>query len=180
MADCYLSVPTSGRGLLEVEAVEVGGPTNAGKIAALNSTGRWDVSMMPVDIQPNTDTTGICGTTSLTAGMFVNFYDAAGIKSVRPADATDNTKPAHGFVLTGYTVGQSVTVYLPGSKNTQIPLGSFVAADVSKVLYLSTSGGVTLTRPTTVGACEQSLGHIVNVGSVVTVAFNPSTIITLG
>jgi hypothetical protein len=121
--------------------------------------------------------TGVCGATALTAGMFVNLYDVAGIKTVRPADVTDNTKPAHGFVRAGATIGQTATVYMVGNQNAMIPLGAFVAADVGKALYLGTAGGVTLTRPTT--GYEQALGVVVNVGSTITSSFAPGLGVTL-
>lgn len=164
----------SGRGIQETQATTSGGAGNEGKIPALDpTTGLLNVNMMPTGIGPDTDNAGICGTTSLTAGMYVNFYDNAGVKTVRPADSTDATKPAHGFVLAGYTVGQTVTVYFPGQNNNRIPVGSFVAADVGKALYLATAGGVTTTRPTTTGNLDQELGVIDDVASVVSSAFAP-------
>lgn len=166
-------------GFQEVTPAQAGGVGHAGEIPALNAiTGLLDVTMMPVGVGPDTDTTGICGATSLTAGMYVNFYDNAGTKTVRPADNTDNTKPAHGFVLAGFTVGQTVTVYM-GGLNNLIPVGSYVAADVGKPLMLSTSGGVTTTHPTTTGELDQQLGVIDNVGATVSSNFSPLTPVTV-
>jgi len=168
----YLARLMTGRGDTEVVAAQLGGASYAGQIPALDATtGLLAVSMMPSGVGPDTDTSGVCSATALTAGMYVNIYNAGGVKTVRPADATDNTKPAHGFVLAGFTVGQTVTVYMQGAQNTVIPVGAYVAADVGKALYLSTSGGVTTTRPSTTGNYEQYLGDIVNVGSTVSSAF---------
>jgi len=169
----------SGPGDQEVIPAQAGGVAHAGEIPALDATtGLLDVSMMPVGIAPEIDNTGICGATSLTAGMFVNIYDNAGTKTVRPADRTDNTKPAHGFVLAGFTVGQTVIVYLPGQLNNLIPVASFVAADAGKPLYLSTSGAVVRTRPTVTGNLDQQIGVVLNVGTTVSACFIPSTSIT--
>ena len=176
----FLSRVAGVLGLSEVTAAQLGGASYAGQIPALNATtGLLDTSMMPVGIGPDVDTGGLCGATALTAGMYVNFYNSGGVKTVRPADATDNTKPAMGFVLAGYTVGQTVTVYLSGSLNNLIPVGAYTAADVGKPIYLSTSGGVTETRPTTTGNLDQQLGFIDNVGTTVTSNFDMTTLITV-
>ena len=168
---------TSGRGEIEYVPVQTATP---GGIPGLDpTTGLLALAQMPTGIGPDTDSSGVCGTTALTAGMFVNIYNNGGTKTVRPADATDNTKPAHGFVISGYTVGQAVTVYLTGARNTVIPVGAFAAADVGKALYLSTSGGVTTTRPSAAGALEQYLGDIADVGTTVTADFTPGREITV-
>ena len=170
----------SGAGLQETAATTTGGVAYAGQIPALDpTTGLLAVSMMPVGLGPDIDNTGICGATALTAGMLVNFYNNAGIKTVRPADSTDNTKPAHGFVLAGFTVGQTVTVYLPGELNNLIPVGSFVAASVGSALYLGTSGAVTATRPTTTGNMDQAVGFVDSVGATVSSTFAPTVMITV-
>ncbi len=162
----------TGAGLQETQATTAGGSGNEGKIPALDpTTGLLAVTMMPSGIGPDTDTSGVCGSTSLTAGMYVNFYNVAGVKTVRPADSTDATKPAQGFVLAGYTSSQPVTVYLNGQNNL-IPVGSFVAADVGKALYLGTNGAVTLTRVSTTGNYDQQLGYIDNVGAAVSSNFD--------
>lgn len=170
----------NGVGFQEITATTSGGPSYAGQIPALDgTTGLLNINMMPTGIGPEIDNTGICGTTSLTAGMYINFYDDAGTKKVRPADKTDNTKPAHGFILGGFTAGQTVTVYLANQRNTAIPLGSFVAADAGKPLYLSTNGAVVLTRPTVTGNLEHVVGIVENIGTTVTSSFLPQTPITI-
>jgi hypothetical protein len=162
----------TGAGLQETSASTNGGVAYTGQIPALDpTTGLLNVNMMPVGIGPDTDNTGLCSATALTAGMFVNFYNVGGVKTVRPADSTDATKPAHGFVLAGFTVGQTVTVYL-GGMNNLIPVGAYVAADVGKPLYLGTSGGVTTTRVATTGNFDQQLGYIDNVGATVSCNFD--------
>ena len=166
-------------GWQEVIPAQSGGPSFAGQIPALDATtGTLALSMMPAGIGPDLDTGGICGTSALTAGMYVNFFNASGVKTVRPADNTDNTKPAHGFVVSGFTVGQTVVVYLPGAANTVIPVGSYVASDVGKPIYLGTNGATTLTRPSTTGNLDQQLGIIDNVGTTVSSMFEPLAPVT--
>jgi len=175
----FLTRLLSGAGLQEVTPAQAGGVGHAGEIPALNATtGLLDTSMMPVGIGPDTDTSGVCGATSLTAGMYVNFYNVSGVKTVRPADSTDNTKPAHGFVLAGYSASASVTVYM-GGLNNLIPVGSYVAADVGKALYLGTAGAVTTTRVTTTNNLDQQLGVIDDVGTTVSSNFIPAIGITV-
>ena len=176
----FLTRVAANLGLTEITAAQVGGVGTAGQIPALNATtGLLDVSMMPVGIGPDVDNTGVCGGTALTAGMLVNFYDATGTKTVRPADSTDNTKPAHGFVLAGYVTAATVTVYLPGALNNLIPLGTFAAADVGKPLYLGTAGASTKTRVSTTGNFDQQVGFVDNVGTTVSSNFDPLLGITI-
>ena len=179
-AQKFLTRVAANLGLTEITATTNGGPSYTGQIPALDpTTGLLNVNMMPVGIGPDTDNTGTCGATSLTAGMLVNFYNNVGVKTVRPADSTDNTKPAHGFVLAGYTVGQTVTVYLNGALNNLIPLGSFAAADVGAPLYLGAAGVSTKTRVSTTGNFDQQVGFVDNVGATVESNFNPITGITI-
>jgi hypothetical protein len=81
---------------------------------------------------------------------------------------TDNTKPAQGFVLASYASSATATVYLAGV-NTAIPVGTYVAADVGKPVFLSTSGGTTLTPPSTTGNLLQQVGWVDVVGTTVSV-----------
>ena len=105
---------------------------------------------------------------TLTAGQWVNVYNNAGTANVRPADSTDATKPVHGFVLAGVASTATSTVYL-GGPNTVIPVGSFVAADLGKPVFLSTSGATTLTAPSTTGNLLQQVGWVDAVGTTVIV-----------
>lgn len=110
---------------------------------------------------------------TLTAGQWVNIYNNAGTANCRPADSTDATKPAQGFVLAGYASTAPATVYLVGA-NTLIPVGAYAAADVGKPVFLSTAGGTTLTPPTTTGNLLQQVGWVDAVGATVTVNFTNS------
>jgi len=180
-AQKFLQRNPSGSGLAENTASTSGGAGNEGKIPALDpTTGLLNINMMPVGIGPEVDASGVCGATSLTAGMYVNFYNNGGTKTVQPADNSDATKPAHGFVLAGYSVGQTVTVYLPSQTNNLIPVGSFVAADIGKPLYLGTSGAATLTRLASgTGKLDQQVGEVDSVGAAVSSCFKPEAGIVL-
>jgi hypothetical protein len=180
-AQKFIQRNPSGSGLAENTATTSGGAGNEGKIPALDpTTGLLNVNMMPTGLGPEIDTGGICGATSLTAGMLVNMYDNAGQKTVRPADNTDATKPPHGFVLAGYSTSDPVTVYLPSQRNTAIPVGAFVAADVGKPLYLGTAGAVTLTRLASgTGKLDIQVGEVDAVGATVTSCFKPGDPIVL-
>ena len=119
-------------------------------------------------------TTTAVASATLTAGQWVNFHNVAGAKNCRPADMTDATKPAQGFVLAGFASAATATVYLYGI-NTVIPVGAYAAADVGKPVFLSTAGGTTLTPPTTTGNLLQQVGWVDTVGATVTVNFTNSS-----
>jgi len=82
------------------------GAGDANKIPSLDSTGKLDMTMMPVGLGAETDS--IVASENLAAGDMVNFWNSTGIK-VRKADASSN-KPAHGFVLAAVTSGENATV----------------------------------------------------------------------
>lgn len=136
--------------LTEVEAlVTSAGAGSAGKIVALDGTGRLDSSVMPVGL--GADTASIEASEALAAGDFVNIHNATGAK-VRKADATTAGKQAHGFVLAAVSSGATATVYFEGT-NTQVT--SQTPGDV----FLSTTpGAATSTAPSASGNVVQRLG----------------------
>lgn len=139
--------------LTEVAASQVSaGAGDAGKIPALDSTGKLDASMMPVGVAAATVV--ITASEALSAGDFVNVWNSAGNFRVRKADGSASGKEAHGFVLAAVSNGASATVYFPGEENTQ------VAGATPGPVYLSdtTAGGFTSTAPTTSGHVVQRLG----------------------
>ncbi len=139
--------------LKEVAAIQsTTGASDAGKIPALDSAGLLDISMMPVGV--GAEVVVAASSESLTAGDFVNLYNNAGTINVRKADATNNTKPADGFVLANVTSPANATVYLISAINTAVS-GLTVGADY----YLSTTpGSVTSTAPSSSGNIVQRLG----------------------
>lgn len=128
------------------------GAGDAGKIPALDTAGLLDISMMPVGV--GAEVVVAASSENLVAGNFVNLYDNAGTINVRKADATNNTKPADGFVLSGVTSPANATVYLISAKNTAVS-----ALTVGVDYYLATTaGGVTATAPSASGNIIQRLG----------------------
>jgi hypothetical protein len=155
--------------LAEQEAkVSSAGAGDAGKIVALDGSGRLDNSVMPVGI--GADTASIEASENLSAGDFVNLHDSSGPK-VRKADAS-NGRRADGFVLASVTSGQNATVYFEGS-NTGLS-----SLTVGATYYLSGSspGAATATAPSTSGHIVQELGRS---RSATAISFEPGQPITL-
>jgi hypothetical protein len=121
-----------------VQAVVVGGISNAFKIAALDSTGRWDVSMMPVGIAP--ETVDCKAKEALDAGDFVNLVLDEGELKAQKADCSNGREP-DGFVLSAVNMGATGKVYCEGN-NTAL-----TGMTIGAIQYLSTAGDRTETAP---------------------------------
>lgn len=126
--------------------------TVANAIAAMDSTGRLDIGMMPVGVGAEVT---VCVTSeNLVAGNFVNLYLNGGVITARKADATTNGKQANGFTLANVTSPASATIFRISNTNTALS-GLTIGSDY----YLSTTaGGVTTTPPSTAGNIVQYLG----------------------
>jgi hypothetical protein len=138
--------------LKEVLAIATSaGAADAGKLARLDGSGRFDNSLMPVGL--GAETKVIQASENLAAGDFVNVHVVTGAVRVRKADAS-NGRVAHGFVLSSVTSGQNATVYY-GNLNTGVS-----GLTIGDELYLSgsTAGAVTATPPSTAGHTVQRLG----------------------
>lgn len=128
------------------------GAGDAGKIPALDASGKLDTSMMPTGI--GADTAAIATSESLSAGDLVNIWDDTGA-AVRKADATTN-KPAHGFVLAAFTHPTTATVYFEGS-NTG------VTGLTPGIQFLQTTAGTAgATAPSGAGNIVQRVGVAVS------------------
>lgn len=137
--------------LAEVEAIQSSaGAGDAGKIAALDAAGRFSTTMMPVGIGP--DVKEVEAAEALVAGNLINFYDDSGTMKARKADCS-NGRRAHGFVLSGFDSAATATVYLDSSINTAL-----AALTSGTIYYLSTSGAVSDTAPSTAGYLSQEVG----------------------
>jgi hypothetical protein len=145
------------------------GVGDAGKIPALDATGKLDTSMMPVGIGAETDS--IACTENLAAGDFVNIYSSSGAKC-RKADATTAGKEAHGFVLSGFTSGQTAIVYRMSQSNTQLS-GLTPGA---KQFLSTTAGGRTETCPSASGNIVQVLGVAVSASAMEFIPTDPITL----
>lgn len=145
----------SGGELAEQAALQTSsGAGDAGKIVALDSTGRIDQSMLPVG--EGVATAIIQASENISAGAYVNLHSSGGDR-VRNAD-TSNGRRADGYVLETVTSGNTVRVYFEGT-NTQ--LSGFGFADT---LYLSDTnpGAATTNIPTAAGHIVQRLGRTVS------------------
>lgn len=127
------------------------GAGDAGKLAALDASGRWDVSMMPTGI--GADTATVVASEALSAGDLVNIWNDSGTGKARKADASTSGKEAHGFVLSSVLLGANATVYWEG---TNAGLTGMTAG--VQFLSDSTPGHVTSTAPTGTGKTVQVVG----------------------
>lgn len=126
------------------------GAGDAGKIPAVDSSGRLDTSFMPTGIAA--DTAVITASEALAAGDLVNVWNSTGAK-VRKADASVAGKEAHGFVIAAVSNGAAATVYFEGT-NAQVtgltPGVQFLSA--------ATPGLATATAPSGSGNVVQRVG----------------------
>ena len=139
-------------------ATSSAGAGSAGKIVALDNTGKLDQSLLPTGI--GADTAAIIASEDLAAGEFVNIYDDAGTTKCRLADATTSGKQAHGFVLNAVTSGASATVYFEGTNN------QVTGATGGNVFLATTAGGFTLTPPSAAGNIVQRIGVATSSASI--------------
>lgn len=141
---------TNGRYKQNEGLVTSTGAGDAGKIPALDSGGKLDISLMPSGIGAATIT--VATSENLAAGDFVNLYNNGGTINARKADANAN-RVAHGFVLANVTSPANATVYY-GDVNNQVS-----GLTVGATYFLSeTAGGVVTPAPTTAGSIVQRLG----------------------
>lgn len=125
------------------------GAGDAGKIPALDASGRLDSTMMPTGIAADTAT--VTASENLAAGDLVNIWNSTGAK-VRKADATTAGKEAHGFVTGAVISGASATVYFEGTN-------AGVTGLTPGVQFLSTTAGLaTATAPSGAGNVVQRVG----------------------
>lgn len=168
MADKYIK-QNSGQ-LTEVEGtVTSAGAGDAGKIVALDSSGKLDNSLMPSGI--GVDTEVMATSENLSAGDLVNIWDDSGTRKARKADAS-NGRRAHGFVLSSSTSPNNATVYMSGDITGLSSLTPGTAYYVSA----ATAGASTATSPTGTGNFTQEIGISV---SATAISFKPQQPITL-
>lgn len=149
------------------------GAADAGKIVALNSSGLVDSTMLPAS--NGLPSMSVPTSENLAAGALVNLYSASGTLTARNANATDATKPAHGFVLSAVTSPANATVWFNGAINNAVSgltLGSPV------YLSASTAGASTATAPSAAGNLIQTVGLVAE--STSEYVFAPNTGIIKG
>jgi len=150
MAKKYLKL--EGGNFKEEEALTTSvGAGSAGKIPALDNTGRFSETMMPAGI--GADAKVIVASEGLSAGDLVNvFYDTNKLKA-RKADASTN-KPADGFAKEAVSKDALATIYFDGT-NTNL---TGLTPGVTYFLSASTPGGISVTPPTGAGKIVQKIG----------------------
>lgn len=138
-------------GVFQQIRASVTGTANA--IPAGDSTGRLDISWMPVGV--GAEVVVCASSENLIAGNLINVYNNAGALNARKADATNTSKPAHGFVLSSVTSPANATVYLISNINTAVT-GLTIGSDY----WLdTTAGAVTTTAPSGSGNIVQFIGR---------------------
>ncbi|RJO73000.1 hypothetical protein D5S18_22125 [Nocardia panacis] len=134
------------------------GAADAGKIPALDGSGRLDSSMMPAGI--GADTAIITASEALAAGDFVNVWNNSGGAKVRKADATTQGKDAHGFVLASVASGANATVYFEG------PNTAVTGATPGPVFLAAAAGTATSIAPSGSGNVVQRIGVAVSATAI--------------
>lgn len=158
MANKYLGIGSGGLPT-EVEAKDASaGAGDAGKIVALDSSGKLDASVLPAGIGQNVSL--ITASENLTAGDWVNVWDDTGTPKVRKAD-NSNARRAHGFVRATVTSAATATVYGPGELNDQ-NTGLTIGAEY----FLGTAGAEVTTAPTAAASIVQGVGVAVSATAI--------------
>jgi len=134
------------------------GVANEGDLPALDSSGKLDVSVLPVGVGP--DVAVLVASENLSAGDYVNIWDDAGTPKLRLAD-NSNSRDAHGFVKDAFASAASATIYFEGANEDLSGLTPGAR------YYLDTAGGVTATPPVAPAAqISQLLGYAVNATTI--------------
>ena len=165
MADKYL-YNNAGQPEEKEAIVTSAGAGSAGKIIALDGTGKLDTTVLPTGI--GAETVSKTASEILAAGDLVNFH---GTGQARKADAS-NLRRAHGFVLSGVSSGSTANVYLEGS------ITGLTGLTEGEPYYLSgtTPGQATITAPSTAGYISQEIGCA---ASTTVISFEPQQPIKL-
>ena len=166
MANKYVEL-TAGGILSEKEATVISvGAGDAGKLVAVDGSGRIDNSVLPVGI--GADTKSIVCSENLAAGDLCNVYNNIGTATVRKADASGSSagKIANGFVLAAYNSAETALVYFEGS----ITGLSGLTPGTPMYLSGSTAGLATATAPTASGHSVQYIGTAI---SATEISFEP-------
>jgi hypothetical protein len=99
-------------------------------------------------------TATLAATENLAAGALVNLFTSGGACKMRNANATDNTKPAHGFVNAAVLSGANGAFTGASAIDTGV-----VGLTAGAVYYLDTSaGGLTTVAPSAGGNIIQFVG----------------------
>lgn len=169
MANKYLAY-VGGRIKEIVALVTSAGAGDAGKIPALDNTGKLDMSLMPTGIGEASKT--LNASEAISAPALVNVWNDGGTAKVRKADATSEGKEANGFILASVAENAAATVYFADE------ITGLTGLTPGARLFLSaaTPGAPTATAPSGSGNVVQCIGVAVSTTSIM---FQPVSPITL-
>jgi hypothetical protein len=146
-----------------VSAALIGGANSAYEVAALNSAGVFDVTMLPAGL--NVDAQSLPATEAIAAGALVNVWSSGGVPSARNADNTSTGKPAVGFASAAIASGSSGTITYAGI------ITGLTGLTPGAPYFLGTAGALVLAAalPTAAGTVIQAVGIAL---SATTLQFN--------
>lgn len=150
MSDKYLYLDSGN--IKEKEALNSSaGATDAGKIPALDSTGKLNSNMMPSGVSAAVQSVTADG--DLSQYDIVNIYNNSGTLSARKADAGTNRYQAHAFCPAAISNGATGNVQMEGSIT-----GSAMTPGADQFLS-DTPGDYSETPPTGTGKIVQKVGY---------------------
>lgn len=147
------------------------GAADAGKIVALDATGKIDPSMLPSAISGNTITA--VASEALSAGDFVNVWNDTGVLKLRKAD-NSNGREAWGYVTAAVAATATGTAQRLNTVNANRS-GLTPGADY----WLGVAGGLISTPLDPVadtGKMDQYLGKAKSATELVTAEYEPVTL----
>lgn len=163
-ANTYLAIGTTPQDFQEVSATQTSaGIGNANQIIALDATGFISSTMLP-----DTGVITMTASESISAGAFINIWSSTGVK-VRNADSSTPTK-AHGFVNAAISNAGTGAVILQPAINTGV-----TSLTIGTAYFLSTTGSVTATKPTSSGNIIQAVG-VANATTSIVAAIGPTIV----
>lgn len=129
------------------------GTGSSGKLAALDSSGKLDPSVIPGSVGRDAITLTLSET--VAPSSVVNIHNVTGNARARNADAATG-RLAHGFTLTGGASGTDVLVYFEGS------ITGLTGRTPGARQFLGAAGALTETPPV-VGVSGVTAGYILQV-----------------
>ena len=93
------------------EATQIGGSGKENLIPALDNTGRFSETMMPVGLVA--DVKNMVASEDIGGGDLINVWNDGGVFKIRKADAS-NGRNAHAFILASVLLGNSINAYFEG------------------------------------------------------------------
>lgn len=158
MVDKYITRDATSGAVKEVIGqVSSAGAADAGKIPALDTNGRFNLSLMPVGVGP--DTYAGLAAENLTAGDMV-YVNTSG--EIARASAAAVGHDATGFVQDAFSAGQPALMYFEGRCTALAGL----TPDARYFLSDSTPGGIMSTPVTGAGKRHQFIGRAITATSL--------------